>query len=116
MVFPRPKIHGFTLAETMVGLGVAGIIMAGVCAFLFLFSRSSSTIIGYSVINSDDRQSLEIVGRDIREADSFVSFGPTNISLLMSNLTVQLRFAKNERRLYKTVAGTNWIPGKGGGA
>jgi prepilin-type N-terminal cleavage/methylation domain-containing protein len=100
---------GLTLIELMVGLAVSGIVAAALASAAFYFSRSSSAIFNYAVINSDDRSSIEAVGRDIREAQSFARLTPTNIVLFVNSNAVELRFDPMQKKLRRVTSTTNKV-------
>mgnify|MGYP006908216095 FL=1 len=91
---------GFTLAEGMIGLALGLFIATTLAAVMVYFFRNSSFIAGHVTANAKDRISIEVVGREIREAESFLKLNPTNMVMRVKGQPVELKFDAREKRLY----------------
>ena len=100
---------GVSFVEVLFSVAIASVIGAALCSLLLHFSRTSTALFSYAVANGNDRLSVEIVGRDIREAKAFLQLNPTNILLWNSNNTVQLTFDSKKRQLSRIVGSNNKV-------
>jgi hypothetical protein len=66
-----------TLVETMVALGISGLLFSVVISFTVFTARSFAAIGNYNMINAESRQALDRMTRDIRQTD-FLSSYTTN--------------------------------------
>lgn len=95
------RAHAFTLPELMVSMAIGALCATALAGFLFLFSRNSTAIVSFATINSADRQSLNAIARDFREAESFVSLSPTNLSVHVNGSEVQFYYDPSSKALVR---------------
>ena len=80
----RAVRSGFTLPETMVTLGVGGLILAAVLSFWTFGVRTLAGIVNYMDLDQRSRHALDTLSREIRQAAGLMAATPT--SLTFSNL------------------------------
>ena len=82
----RPS--GFTLVEIMIGMVLAGLLLAGVSLTLNMWARSSMSLGNYADMSDNSRRALDIFAYDVRHAKNvsastsstvaFTAYGTSN--------------------------------------
>ena len=72
-----PAAAGFVLAEAMVAVGVAGILLVALCAFTMFTSRSFAALFNYVDLDDANRIAMDQLSRDIRQSNRVTDFGST---------------------------------------
>ena len=72
------------MSETMVSLGVGGILLAAILTFWTYSARSLAAIVNYIDLDQRSRHTLDILSREIRQAAGLLA--ATENSLTFSNL------------------------------
>lgn len=67
LVGPR-KDSGFTLVELMIGMVLAGLLLAGVALTLNMWARSSMSLGNYADMSGNSRRALDIFAYGVRHA------------------------------------------------
>jgi len=80
----RRGCAGFTLSETLVTLGVGGLILAAVLSFWTFGARTLAGIVNYMDLDQRSRHALDTLSREIRQAAGLMA--ATSTSLTFSNL------------------------------
>ena len=108
-----------TLVELLIGLGVGGLVMAGVMSTSVFASRSFASIGNYCQLNTSGRNALDHMAQDIRQA-VYLS-GYTNNTLMFqmtdpiagTNYTVAYTYDPTAQTLSRTLgAQTNELKAK----
>lgn len=103
----RPAF-GFSLVELMVAMGLASLVLASVGSMSVYAARSFVAIINYTSLDAKSRYGLDVVSRELRQADTLLSF-QTNRSLTFTNAraatTVRLTYDPNARTVVMTKTG-----------
>ena len=81
--------HAFTLLETMIVMGLAGIVLAIVMTTYNYSGTSFSAMGNYSDLDRKSRNSLDLLGREIRNSSALVAVtnNSTKKSLTFNNAT-----------------------------
>ncbi len=77
---------GMTLVEVMVASGLGTLVLAAVGYMSLYGSRSSMAIINYTDLEAKSRYALDVISREIRQADAVLSF-QTNLPVKSLTLT-----------------------------
>lgn len=112
----RARRGGFTLVEMMLAVGIGSIVLAVVTTFYLFAARSFWAMGNYVVLDAKSRNALDVLSRDIRQANSCStnSFSASNLTLLMVNptngqpYTVNYNYDTNAQamtRTYRTAGG-----------
>ena len=78
------KQAGVVLVDMLVGLGIAGIVMAALMSLSLSSARSFATMTNYSEMASDSRQVLDTISREIRNSKGVVDCTGDSITFLDS--------------------------------
>jgi Tfp pilus assembly protein PilW len=81
------KIFGFTLMETMVVMGLAGIVLAIVVTTYKYAGTSFAAMGNYSDLDRKSRNALDLMGREIRNSSALIAVGTSPKSLTFTNAT-----------------------------
>ncbi len=77
----RPRTAGFTLAEVIVGSGLAAFVLAGMLAAFVFLGRSGANLAGYATMDAQTRRALEDFAQDLRMASGVTWNSTTSITL-----------------------------------
>lgn len=99
-------VQGFTLAELMVAIGIAALVL-GVVAVLTLYGLRSFTALGnYADLDNRSRGALDVMSREIRMATAVKAFQNTGnvrfLTLTNSTDATQVRYAWDASTGYLT--------------
>jgi hypothetical protein len=83
----KPRRAAFTLAEMIVGAGVASMFTLGAVAFYIFSMTSFASIANYSDFNKRSRNTSDVVSKDIRSALSVASATSSQLVLNAPDLT-----------------------------
>ena len=83
----RAGCAGFTAAELVVAGGVGTIVVAAVLSYSVFAARSFHAMSNYVVLDMNSRNALDIISRDIRQANACSSsgFSSNSLTLLMTD-------------------------------
>ena len=105
---PHRPAFGFSLVEVMVAMALASLVLASVGSMALYAARSFVAIINYTSLDAKSRYGLDVVSRELRQADTLLSF-QTNRSLTFTNAraaaTVRLTYDPNARTVVMTKTG-----------
>jgi Tfp pilus assembly protein PilW len=82
-IHPTRPSQGFTLVETLVGLGISGFLLAGVLSAFLMFTRSGVAVTGYSRMEASARRGVSAFARDVRMASDEMWNSATSITLTL---------------------------------
>ena len=106
----RSKL-GISLVEVMVAMAVGSLVLAAVSSLTMYAAKSTAAMVNYTDLDSKSRYALDVISREIREADSILSF-QTNLpvkSLTLTNVTqgatVTLTYDSNARTVVMSKTG-----------
>jgi hypothetical protein len=71
----RASLRGFTLVEMLVAIGSASLLLAAVVSLGIFTSRSFYMMGNYVDLDSQSRNAVDILGRQIRDASQLLAFG-----------------------------------------
>jgi prepilin-type N-terminal cleavage/methylation domain-containing protein len=84
--------RGVTLIELMVSVAIGAIIISAVAYLSFYNARSMAALSNYVDLDQDSRQALDLMTREIRQADLLRSYSTNDITLDTDGSTNNLRF------------------------
>lgn len=88
----KKHLLGFTLMETMIVMGLAGIVLAIVMATYNYSGTSFAAMGNYSDLDRKSRAALDLLSREIRNSSALVAYSTTSPkSLTFTNSTTQKR-------------------------
>jgi type II secretory pathway pseudopilin PulG len=112
-MFIKPAQHpvrAWTLIEMMVGVGVFSI-AAIALATIFMFSiRSFAAMANYSVLDQYDRQAMDQVTREVRQASCFVNYSSnatSRVLIITNGSGVQVTYTFDSGKQRVTRAGSD---------
>lgn len=113
---PAPhQTDGFTLVETLMAMGAAGLLI-GVIATLSVFtSQSFSMMSNYVDLDAQSRNAVDVLSREIRDASALVSFSTSSPKYLQltnatAGQTIQIMYNSSTRTLWLDKTGEPWQP------
>lgn len=103
---PIGGICGATLMETLMALGVAGVLL-GVLASLTMYSgKNFLAMLNYADLNAKNRIAIDTMTRDVRECNRVRSFTSTRLEIEDSDgSTITYNYASNTETLTRTQNG-----------
>ena len=108
----RPKsARGYTLVEVVVAMGVFSIVGMAL-ATLFMFSvRTFASLVNYAELNRENRQAMDLMTREIRQAKEVTAYTTNSISLVNGDgLTVTYSFSPIGKQMVRDVSdGTHQV-------
>jgi len=78
---------GWTLVEMMVAVGAGAIIMATILAVAIFVLANFKSIGNYADLNSSSRRTLDVMSRDIRNANGLIGYATNYISMTNNDTT-----------------------------
>ncbi len=75
----RRRRSAFTLMELMIAAGLSSLVLAAVISLTLFGTRSSMAIVNYTDLDSKSRYALDVIGREIRQANAVIAI-QTNAS------------------------------------
>jgi prepilin-type N-terminal cleavage/methylation domain-containing protein len=78
------KRSGWTLVEMMVALAIFGIAGAAIASFYVFGSRSFAALSNYAILDKSNREALDLLTREIRQAKHVLNYStnPPTLSLI----------------------------------
>jgi prepilin-type N-terminal cleavage/methylation domain-containing protein len=70
----RAKTSAFTMMEVMVAMGISGLLLTIVATLALYSGRSLASMVNYVELNRSSRNALDIMTRDIRQADKLQGY------------------------------------------
>jgi hypothetical protein len=80
----RRPVLAFTLMEFLVATGLASLVLAAVASMTIYATRSEIAIVNYSDLDTKSRYGLDVISREIRQAQALTAF-QTNTFLSFTN-------------------------------
>ncbi len=79
---PRTN-HGFLLAETLFGVGIAAILLVAVVSFAIFCGHSFAALYNYVELDDANRIAIDTLTRDVRQASRVSAFNSTGTALAL---------------------------------
>lgn len=102
--------RGFTLPELLITLVISSIILAAVFSSYIFLAKSCISILDYSDMDTEARESLEIFSREVRQAQDISGFTVNGCTLTVpmigSSYTVQYTYVPADRTFYRAYGTT----------
>lgn len=76
----RKSQSGMSLPELLISMAIASIITAGIASLSFYSSRSFAAIANYVDLDHRSRVTLDLMSRDIRQANRLIEFSDTSLT------------------------------------
>ena len=96
---------GFTLPELLITLVISSIILAAVFSSYIFLAKSCISILDYSDMDTEARESLEVFSREARQAQDISGFSVNGCTLtvpmLGSSYTVDYSYVSADRTFYR---------------
>jgi len=73
---------GSTLAENIVGMGIAGLVLAAVCGFAMFSARGFAGLSNYNSLDLANRKAMDQITKDFRMVQSVTNFAANTISMV----------------------------------
>lgn len=104
------RAAAFTLIELMIGIGLGGIIVTVILALTLYSGRNFASLANYTDMDTAALNAIDLMSRDIREANSMQSFSSNSITLNAdTGEALTYAYASNTRTLTRQ-GGTNAKP------
>ena len=107
------RVVGWTLLEMMIGMAVFTISGAAVGSVYMFSLRSFQSLSNYSVLDGQNREALDIISRELREAKSISSFDNYLQNKLVfvdgNNKTVTYQFNRYSKTLTRSSGSINTV-------
>jgi len=71
---PNVRRYGFTLVEMLVALGIGSVVLLAICALSIYSARCFLALGNYSDLDAQSRNTVDVIGRDIRQATALLDF------------------------------------------
>jgi hypothetical protein len=95
--------RGAVLAEWVVSIGICGLLVGAIAAFLVYGSRSFISLSNYVDLNAQSRNAVDRMGKEIRQALKVTAYAPDTITLLVGTNQVTYSYLGNQRTLIRQV-------------
>jgi hypothetical protein len=93
-----------TLVEMMVGMAIASMVMAGIAVLVVYGNRSFAAMANYVRLDQNSRNTLDLMTKEIRQANRLVSHSSTRIELEDADLNVVAYvYSPSDRTLVRTL-------------
>jgi prepilin-type N-terminal cleavage/methylation domain-containing protein len=96
-MYIKSRQFGFTLTEVMVAMGLGSLLFVAVGSMSIHSSRTFLVTSNYATINQESRVSLDIMSRDIRQADKVLSCSSNALVLASSTNTISFSYDPSAR-------------------
>jgi hypothetical protein len=100
----KRRQQGLSLAELLIGMGLAGLVLAAVATVAFYSARSFAALTNYVDLDNYSRNALDSMTREIRQADRLVSSSDHELVFEHSNPATGAKY--QVRYLYNPEAKT----------
>jgi hypothetical protein len=99
-------ILGATLVEYIMGLGIAGVLMAAIASLMVFGARSFLALSNYSELDANNRITIDTMTRDLRECNRVISCTATRLEIQdSSGATLTYNYSTGTRTLTRTQNG-----------
>jgi len=97
---------GATLVEYIIGLGIAGVLMAVLASLMMFSGRSFLAFLNYSELNGNNRITVDTMTRDLRECNRVVSCTASRLEVEDSGgATISYNFSQGAGTLTRSYNG-----------
>jgi prepilin-type N-terminal cleavage/methylation domain-containing protein len=105
-LLPKQRLAGYTLMELLVTTAISSMLLLAVGALSIYSGRSLTSLSNYANLESQSRESLDQMTREIRQAQELIEYSPTSITLLDTD-SQPLQYVYNaEQKQLKRIKGT----------
>lgn len=78
----RRRENGAVLPETIVSLGISGLMTAVLCSIMSFSSHTFASMWAYMDLNKESKQALDIITRDVRQVTELTSYNSNQVDFL----------------------------------
>jgi len=107
----RRANSGISLVEVMIAMAVGSLVLAAVSSLTMYAAKATTAMVNYTDLDTKSRYALDVISREIREADSVLSF-QTNLPVktltitnASQNATVTFTYDSNARTVVMSKTG-----------
>ena len=90
---------GIALAEMMIGIGLGVLLVTTMTVVNVYYLKAFAGLENYMNLNNDSRQALDVVTKDIRQADKLISYSATGFTLQLFGTNVTYSYDSANRQL-----------------
>jgi len=106
---PR-KTSGFLLSETLIGVGITGIVILVLTSFMFFSGRSFAALFNYVSLDDANRIAIDLITRDVRQSNRVIGFNENSLTLEDSDgSSIVLYYNREGRRLLRIKNGVSKV-------
>ena len=99
---------GATLVETLMAIGVAGVLMAVLAALMMFTGRSFLAFFNYADLNERNRLTMDTMTRDLRECNRVTACTTSRLDVEDSDgVTIAYAYSQSARTLTRTKNGVS---------
>ena len=103
----QPRRRAETLSSTLVGVGVASILFAALATVYLYSARAFAGMGNYVDLDSQTRLALDYMSRDIRQADSLLSYSTNALTFQYGTNQLQYIYNSGARTLTRQLGSAN---------
>lgn len=101
-------ILGATLVECVMGIGIAGLLMAVLASLMMFSGRSFLTFLNYSELNDNNRITVDTMTKDLRECNRVISCSASRLEVEDSvGATISYNYSQGGGTLIRTLNGVS---------
>lgn len=102
----RRRTSGVTLIEVLIGMGISGMLLSALAAFIFFSGKSFAAIFNYADLDRQSRNALDEMIYKVRQADELVSFQPHEVVFSVYGTNeLRYKYSSEEKTLLETFQG-----------
>jgi len=91
---------GATLVESIMGLGIAGVLLAAIASLIMFSARSFLSLSNYSELNANNRITIDTMTRDLRECKRVITCTTSRLEIEDSDgTTIRYDYSTQDRTL-----------------
>lgn len=99
-------ILGATLVEYIMGLGIAGVLLAAIASLMVFGARSFLALSNYSELDANNRITIDTMTRDLRECNRVISCTATRLEIEDSGgATISYNYSQGAGTLKRVMNG-----------
>lgn len=100
---PRQGNKGFTLAEVLIAMTIAGFMLSASYATILALAKGTHSMANYSEMNGQTRMALEIFGRDARMASAVHTASANQLSFTATGDVIEYEYSPAANTFQRTV-------------
>jgi Tfp pilus assembly protein PilW len=111
MKIRAPHRHaGFMLPETLIAVGITGLVILVVTSFMMFSGRSFAALFNYVDLDDVNRIAIDQITRDVRQANRVTSYTTNRLALEDSDLSaIVYTYSPSSRTLTRTQHGSTRV-------